>query len=439
MDKKRILVVDDEKSMCEYLEIALDREGYAVDTAQSGKEALKLFRENEYDAMIADIKMPELDGVSLLRKVRETNPAIPVVFITAYASMETAIESVRLGASDYVTKPFRFIQIKSRLKQLLEAKPVLERRAGFRPKEKELIGKSKIFIDVLKLVGKIAKTDSTILVAGESGTGKELIAREIHLKSPRKGEFVSINCGALPETLLESELFGHKKGSFTDAYKDKDGLFKVANGGSLFLDEISETSPAIQVKLLRVLQEKEVVPIGGTKPIKVDVRLIASTNQDLRELVKKGRFREDLYFRINVIPVRVPPLRERKSDIKILVDHFLKMYCKRFNLSLKKISPEALKILSGYDWPGNIRELENVIERAVVLSEKKEIGPDDLPMLASSPSIAPKKSIKAAEIGRIMEVLEETNWNKSKAAKILGIHLSTLYRKMEAYGVKKEG
>ncbi len=439
MDKKRILVVDDEKSMCEYLEIALDREGFEVDTVQSGKEALKLFRENEYDAMIADIKMPELDGISLLRKVRETNPSIPVVFITAYASMETAIESVRLGASDYVTKPFKFIQIKSRLKQLLEERPPTERRAAFRPKEKELIGKSKIFTDVLKLVEKIAKTDSTILVAGESGTGKELIAREIHLMSPRKGEFVSINCGALPETLLESELFGHKKGSFTDAYRDKDGLFKVANGGSLFLDEISETSPAIQVKLLRVLQEKEVVPIGGTKPIKVDVRLIASTNQDLRELVKKGKFREDLYFRINVIPVRVPPLRERKSDIKILVDHFLKMYCKRFNLSLKKISPDALKILSDYDWPGNIRELENVIERAVVLGEKKEIGPDDLPMLASSPSIAPKKSIKAAEIGRIMEVLEETNWNKSKAAKILGIHLSTLYRKMEAYGVKKEG
>jgi DNA-binding NtrC family response regulator len=439
MDKKRVLVVDDEKSMCEYLEIALDREGYGVDTAQSGKEALRLFKENEYDAMIADIKMPELDGISLLRKVREMNPTIPVVFITAYASMETAIESVRLGASDYVTKPFRFIQIKSRLKQLLEAKPPSVRKAAFRPKEKELIGKSKIFTDVLKLVEKIAKTDSTVLVAGESGTGKELIAREIHLKSPRKGEFVSINCGALPETLLESELFGHKKGSFTDAYRDKDGLFKVANAGSLFLDEISETSPAIQVKLLRVLQEKEVVPIGGTKPIKVDVRLIASTNQDLRELVKKGKFREDLYFRINVIPVRVPPLRERKSDIKILVDHFLKMYCKRFNLSLKKISPDSLKILSDYDWPGNIRELENVIERAVVLGEKKEIGPDDLPMLASSPAIAPKKSIKAAELGRIMEVLEETNWNKSKAAKILGIHLSTLYRKMEAYGVKKEG
>ncbi|KPJ48190.1 hypothetical protein AMJ40_07940 [candidate division TA06 bacterium DG_26] len=439
MAGEKILVVDDEKSMCDWLEIALKREGYKVNTVQSGKEALQLFKGGGYDAIIADIRMPELDGLSLLKRVREIDPASPVIFITAYASLETAIESVRLGASDYITKPFKFIQIKSRLKEIFQAGKAVERRAEFRPKERQLIGKSKIFTDVLKMVDKIAKTDSTVLVLGESGTGKELIAREVHAKSPRRGEFVSINCGALPETLLESELFGHKKGSFTDAYRDKEGLFKVANGGSLFLDEISETSPGIQVKLLRVLQEKEIVPIGATKPITVDVRLIASTNQDLRELVKKGQFREDLYFRINVIPVRVPPLRERKSDVKILVDHFLKLYCRRFDLQLKRVSDEALKILTDYEWPGNIRELENVIERAVVLHEGSVIGPEELPIFPERGVIAPKKSIKAAEIRRIAEVLEETNWNKSKAAKILGIHLSTLYRKMETYGIRKEG
>jgi DNA-binding NtrC family response regulator len=439
MAGEKILVVDDEKSMCDWLEIALKREGYKVNTVQSGKEALHLFKGGGYDAIIADIRMPELDGLSLLKRVREIDPTSPVIFITAYASLETAIESVRLGASDYITKPFKFIQIKSRLKEIFQAGKTVERRAEFRPKERQLIGKSKIFVDVLKMVDKIAKTDSTVLVLGESGTGKELIAREVHAKSPRRGEFVSINCGALPETLLESELFGHKKGSFTDAYRDKEGLFKVANGGSLFLDEISETSPGIQVKLLRVLQEKEIVPIGATRPITVDVRLIASTNQDLRELVKKQQFREDLYFRINVIPVRVPPLRERKSDVKILVDHFLKLYCRRFDLQLKRVSDEALKILTDYEWPGNIRELENVIERAVVLHEGSVIGPDELPIFPERGVIAPKKSIKAAEIRRIVEVLEETNWNKSKAAKILGIHLSTLYRKMETYGIRKEG
>lgn len=439
MAGEKILVVDDEKSMCDWLEIALQREGYKVNTVQSGREALQLFKGGGYDAIIADIRMPELDGLSLLRKVREVDPTTPVIFITAYASLETAIESVRLGASDYITKPFKFVQVKSRLKQILQVGRVAERKAEFLPKDRQLIGKSKIFVDVLKMVDKIAKTDSTVLVLGESGTGKELIARQVHSRSPRRGEFVSINCGALPETLLESELFGHKKGSFTDAYRDKEGLFKVANGGSLFLDEISETSPGIQVKLLRVLQEKEIVPIGATKPITVDVRLIASTNQDLRELVKKGKFREDLYFRINVIPVRIPPLRERKSDVRILVDHFLKLYCKRFDLRLKRISDEALKTLSDYEWPGNIRELENVIERAVVLTEGSTIGSEDLPIFPERGVIAPKKSIKAAEIQRIVEVLEETNWNKSKAAKILGIHLSTLYRKMETYGIGKEG
>ncbi len=439
MAGEKILVVDDEKSMCDWLEIALKREGYHVNTAQSGRDALQLFKETEYDAIIADIRMPELDGISLLRKVREADPSTPVIFITAYGSLETAIESVRLGASDYITKPFKFIQIKSRLKQILQAGRTIDRKVQFRPREKELIGKNKVFIDVLKMVDKIAKTDSTVLVLGESGTGKELIAREVHLKSPRGGEFVSINCGALPETLLESELFGHRRGSFTDAYRDKDGLFKVADGGSLFLDEISETSPGIQVKLLRVLQEREIVPIGATKPIRVDVRLIASTNQDLLELVKKGGFREDLYFRINVIPVRVPPLRERKSDIKILVDHFLGLYCKRFDLPLKRISNAALKILWDYDWPGNIRELENIVERAIVLHEGGMIEAEDLPIFAGRTAMAPKKSIKAAEIQRIVEVLGETGWNKSKAAKILGIHLSTLYRKMEAYGIRKEG
>ncbi len=439
MANEKILVVDDEKSMCDWLEIALKREGYAVSTAQSGQEALRLFKEHGYDAIIADIRMPELDGISLLKKVREADPTTPLIFITAYASLETAIESVRLGAADYITKPFKFVQVRSRLRELFHARKTVKGRPGFQPKEKKLIGKSRVFLDVLKMVDRIAKTDSTVLVLGESGTGKELIAREVHLRSPRTGEFVSINCGALPETLLESELFGHKKGSFTDAYRDKEGLFKVANGGSLFLDEISETSPAIQVKLLRVLQEKEVVPIGATRPTKVDVRLIASTNQDLLELVKKGKFREDLYFRINVIPVRIPPLRERKSDVKILVEHFLKLYCTRFEVSSKRISSEALKILSEYEWQGNIRELENVIERAVVLHEGSVIGPEQLPIFAARTVIAPKKSIKAAEIRRIVEILEETNWNKSKAAKILGIHLSTLYRKMEAYGVKKEG
>jgi DNA-binding NtrC family response regulator len=406
---------------------------------------------------LTDIKMPGMSGIDLLRAIRASDPTVPVVVMTAYAALETAIEAVNQGAFHYFIKQARNEEIKLVVKRALEIRRLrnenktlkyeLRRSQGTR----RIIGKSSRIQEVFETVRKVARSDSTVLLCGESGTGKELFAREIHAASRRaEGPFVSINCGALPENLLESELFGHVKGSFTGAIRDKDGLFKVATGGTFLLDEVGETSLAIQVKLLRVLQEREIIPVGGEKPIPVDVRLIAATNADLEQSVDRGGFRADLFYRLNVIPVTLPPLRERSEDIPMLVEHFLKESCRCAERAVMPIDEDALAALCRHDWPGNVRELENVIERVVILEEGDRISLASLPerIVRGRRSAAGRDGARPTEardgagtledIERdyLIKVLEETGWQKKKASTILGINSSTLYRKIQRYGLE---
>jgi DNA-binding NtrC family response regulator len=418
----------------------------------SGKDAVRKFKEESFHVVITDIKMPGMNGMEVLTEIRKIDPFVPVIIMTGHASMETAIEAVNKGAFAYLLKQARNDEIKQLVRKAIEMRSLrkenrflrqeLKKSQGQRP----IIGKSAKIRQVFSLMDKVAETDSTILIFGESGTGKELVAREIHYKSLRAdGPFVTINCGALPETLLESELFGHVRGSFTGAVRDKEGLFAVAKGGTFFLDEVGETSPAIQVKLLRVLQEREIIPVGGVKPIKVDVRLIAATNADLERNVENGKFRADLFYRLNVIPIFIPPLRERKDDIPLLVEHFLKMYCETSGRPMKTVTPEAFDVLMRYDWPGNVRELENVLERTVILQEGRELGADDLPDRLRRSTVDRQGSVVAAgsltleelEKEYLLKVLDETGWHKKRAAAILGINASTLYRKLQRYGCDK--
>lgn len=447
MPNERILVVDDEESMCEFLSIMLAKERYDVVTAASADEAIERARGGAFHAAITDIRMPGRDGLDLLRSLKETDPALPVIILTAYASQNTAIEAVNRGAFYYLTKQAKNEEIKLVVRkavehrQLMAENALLKQELKLRHNEKRIVGTSEKMEQVFRLIHRVASSDSTILIAGESGVGKELIAREIHYSSPRcEGPFVSINCGALPETLLESELFGHVRGSFTGAVRDKEGLFAVARAGTFLLDEIGETSPAIQVKLLRVLQEREIIPVGGTKPIEVDVRLIAATNADLEKEIERGRFRADLYYRLNVIPMFIPPLRERREDIAPLVEHFLAA-CDP--TQRKTLTPEALDLLVRYDWPGNVRELENIIERMVVLQEEDVIGREDLPTKIREGSgggpreveDSPLLSLEEIEKRHLLRVLNETGWQKRKASQVLGINASTLYRKLQRYGI----
>jgi DNA-binding NtrC family response regulator len=454
MAEGRILIVDDEDSIRDYLSMMLEREGYEVSACEDGKKALRLSSKTAYDVVITDIQLPGMSGIEVLTSLRESDPTIPVIIITGHASQESAIEALNVGAYYYLLKPVSNEELKQvvrtalEMRRLKEEKDDLER--ALRPTgEREMIGESEKMKSVFELIDRVATTSSTVLLYGESGTGKELVARAIHKRSARSDKrFVSINCGALPETLLESELFGHVKGSFTGAVRDKRGLFVVAEGGTFFLDEVSETSTAIQVKLLRVLQEREVVPVGGTKPTKVDVRVVAATNADLDRAIKEGRFRADLYYRLNVIPITIPPLRERKEDIPLLVEHFLK----RFTGGEKRVSDAAMDILMSYDWPGNVRELENIIERAVILEDGDEVTAESLNV-----SIFPERLRKQArtasggqlgvtgvtleELERryLIQTLEETGWKKKNAAEILGINPSTLYRKLQRYGMEGGG
>ena len=434
------------------MEIMLSKEGYQVDKANSGKEAVKKSRAGAYDLIIADLMMPEMSGLELLKEVKNSSPQQDFIVMTAFASVESAIEAMKQGALDYITKPFKVDEIKLVIeksisrKKLTRENELLKRQLGKDLSFDAFIGQSEEIVQLKKLAGKVAVTDSTVLIRGESGTGKDLIARAIHAASNRaRGPFVTINCAALPENLLESELFGYKKGAFTGAVKDKDGLFKVADSGTFFLDEIGNTSPAIQVKLLRVLEDKVITPVGDTKPIQVDVRLIAATNADLEEEAKAERFRSDLFYRLNVIPINIPPLRERVDDIPILVNHFINKYCERNNIPTKSIKPEALKKLTEYEWQGNVRELENSIERAVLLTRNDTIDLSDFPQkivdfkgksLISSekPSTPTLESIEKAYIYYIMN---QTRGKKSKAARILGIDNSTLYRKLERYKLEE--
>jgi DNA-binding NtrC family response regulator len=454
MAGEKILIVDDERSMCQFLSIMLRKEGYRVTTVSNGKKAIEEIQGTKYDVVLSDIKMSGMDGIEVLTEIKAIDSSIPVIIMTAYASQKTAIEAVNKGAFHYLIKHAKNDEIKMVIRNALDMKRVrsenmyLKKQLKKSSDFKTIIGKSEEMDKIFKLVDKVADSDSTIMIFGESGTGKELIARAIHYRSNRAGgPFVSINCGALPESLLESELFGHVKGSFTGAIKDKEGLFKVAQGGTFFLDEVGETSQTIQVKLLRVLQEREIIPVGGTNPIRVEVRLIAATNADLEKAVKNDRFRADLFYRLNVIPIDLPPLRKRRDDVPLLVNHFLKKFNENLDSKQQKvITKQAMDILVNYNWPGNVRELENAIERAVILADDSEINIDSLPekVRLREPSsqhlIMDRAQVTLEELEKeyLIKVLNDANWQKKKASSILGINASTLYRKIQRYGLEKD-
>ena len=457
MDK--ILVVDDERSMRDFLSIMLKKVGYDVTTAVDGEEAVKILHKDIFDLVITDLKMPKVDGLQVLKTVKDLSPDTVVIVITAFASTETTVEAMKEGAYDYITKPFQNDEMKIRIKKALEKRRLsaenilLKKQLKDRAVFDNIIGKSEKIEKVFELVRKVSDSMSNILIYGESGTGKELIARAIHFNSRKKDKpFVTINCGALPEGLLESELFGHMKGSFTGAVFNKEGLFEVANGGTIFLDEVGETSPAIQVKLLRVLQDKEFKRVGGTKEIKVDVRIITATNRDLSKAVSEGKFREDLYYRLNVIPITLPPLRERTDDIPLLADHFLNKFNKALNKNVKGFSQTTMELFRNYEWRGNVRELENVIERAVALSNSEIITPEYLPDIlrdsSRSSSAIPvniphegldlEGLIGDIEKELLLKALEKTNWIKKDAAKLLHLNFRSFRYRLDKYNLNKK-
>jgi len=385
--KPRILVVDDEPSLREMLRIVLRRDGYDVSVAANGAEAITALGRQQVDLLLSDIRMPDRSGVDVLRAAKEANPDIVAFMMTAFASTDSAVEAMRLGAVDYFTKPFNMDELRLKVRQHLEAlrlkqeNVLLKRALNTAHEFSNIIGRSNEMLEVFKLIETIAKTNSTVCITGESGTGKDLVARAVHYNSLRRDHpFVALNCGGLPETLLESELFGHMRGAFTGADSNKKGLIEVAERGTIFLDEIGEMTQAMQVKLLRVLQDRRFRRLGGTEEVQADIRVVAATNQDLQKMVAEGRFREDLYYRINVIQVHLPPLRDRREDIPLLANHFLARFSQDVDKPIRAISQEALDLLSSYAWPGNVRELENVIERAVALEQTPLVLPESLPM-----------------------------------------------------------
>jgi len=382
-----LLIVDDEASILEFLSMLFESEGFGVETARSAAEAQRAFASKSFDLVLCDVMMPDGNGLDLLKEIRGASPSTAVVMMTAYTSTKTAIEAMKLGAYDYVSKPFDVEELKIITQKALERAELADENVYLRRELEQkytfnnIIGKSQRMQAIFALVERIARTSSTVLIHGESGTGKELIARAIHFASPRASRrFLSINCGALPENLLESELFGHERGAFTGAVREKKGLFQEADRGTLFLDEIGELTPPMQVKLLRALQEKTVRKVGGNQEEPIDVRVITATNQNLENRLASGELREDLYYRINVLPIHLPPLRQRREDIPLLVDFFLQKYSRQMDLPPRQISVEAMRLLEGYDWPGNVRELENVIERALALSHAETISTRDLPV-----------------------------------------------------------
>lgn len=447
----RVLIVDDETSILDSLRILLKNEGFLPFTAQGGKQGLEKLLEIKPDIVLTDVRMPEVGGVQVLSAARQADPHMPVILMTAQATLQSAMQAVNEGAFYYIQKPFRNDELLAILRRASEHRRLRvenqelkqeirrhERSTSARP-----IGRSKPWLDVLRLAETVAPTESTVLITGESGTGKEVIARYIHdLSSRTDHSFLSINCGALPETLLESELFGHIKGSFTGSIKDKQGLFAAAGDGTFFLDEIGETTPSTQVKLLRVLQQREVIPVGATEAVKVDTRVIAATNRDLEEEIKRGQFRADLFYRLNVIAVHLPPLRQRADDVPILAASFLERSAAHRGGAPKTISESALDVLMAYQWPGNVRELENALERAVILSTGPEVTYESLPeritarraepLVSERPPSSP--TLEAIERAYIEWVLQNEGGNKSRAADMLGIDPSTLYRKLARYG-----
>ena len=448
-DSVRILVIDDEESIRDSMSQFLHKEGYRITTTASGQEGLKLFGAEAFQVVFVDLRLPGMTGLDVLSRIKEAGPETQVILITGYASIESAVEAMKRGAFDYVTKPFTPEEVRVITRKALESRRLLFEnmalRRGLEAKtEFELVvGKSRAISQVLDVVRRVSPTESTILITGESGTGKELIAREIHCHSLRRNApFVVVDCGALVETLFESELFGHVKGSFTGAHETKHGRFEVAEGGTIFFDEISNIGLNIQAKLLRTIQEREINRIGSSKAIKVDVRILAATNEDLADAIKKGKFREDLFYRLSVVPIHLPPLRERKDDIPLLVDHFLQKYNKRAKKNITGVSSRALKALKEYDWPGNIRELENTVERAVVLSQGDGIELEDLMYHGiGTGATAPgsfsgnSKTLEDMEKEYIKAVLQAQFGNKTRAAEILGIDRKTLWAKIKKYRI----
>jgi two-component system response regulator PilR (NtrC family) len=448
----RILVVDDEQSMRDFLSIMLKKEGYDVVAAENGSGALKAIQAEIFDLVITDVKMSGVDGIEVLRTIKEVSPETVVIMITAFATAETAVEAMKLGAYDYITKPFKVDEIKLVIWKAIEKRHLrkenillrreIESRVGFA----NFIGTSAPMQSVFSLIRQVADTKSTVLITGDSGTGKELVAKAIHFNSSRKGgPFVTVNCGALPETLLESELFGYMKGAFTGATSNKQGLFEAAAGGTIFLDEISATTPALQIKLLRVLQEREFMRVGGTVDIKMDARVIAASNRDLLSEISKGTFREDLYYRLNVIPIHLPSLRDRREDIPLLVEFFLKKFAG--GKEPKKITPEAMNLLMSHRWPGNVRELENTIERLVIMTPHHTVSleniPDNMKSIGSGPELVladipdegleMEKLLENIEKNLLRKALEKTGGVKTEAAKLLGLSFRSFRHRLQKY------
>lgn len=449
-DSYRILVVDDERDICRALEFLLSRDGYKVVTAYNGQDALKKLEKEEFDLVITDLKMEGIDGMEVLERAVKMYPQLIIIMMTAFASVESAVEAMKKGASDYIVKPFINEDVRMTVRRLLEHKKVLMENLVLRQQLSqqfgcsEFVGVSPQIFKVFEILEKVIPTRSSILILGDSGTGKGLIAEIVHCNSQRKDKpFISINCSAIPENLLESELFGYRKGAFTGAASDKKGLISMADQGTLFLDEIGDMPLSLQAKVLKVLETGEVLPLGDTKAGYVDVRLIAATNKNLEELVKQGKFREDLYYRLNVIEVRIPSLRERKEDIDVLARHFTEKYSRENNKQITGITDEAFEILNRYDWPGNIRELRNVIERAIVLTSSDKIGVDELPEKIKVPGGVKKDhtlkdKVDYYEEKIIREALEANSWNKEETARKLGVDLATLYRKIKKLGITEK-
>ncbi|MDY6839291.1 MAG: sigma-54 dependent transcriptional regulator [Thermodesulfobacteriota bacterium] len=450
---RRILVIDDEPNMRHMLTVVLKRAGYEVADAANGAEGLSLLADSVFDLILCDVRMPEMDGLAFLRHIADRGIDITTIVMSAYGSIDTAVEAMKLGAADYVSKPFKPDEILLKLAQIEERNQLREENLRLRSAVQEtfsfqnMVAKSQAMGKIFEAIRKVADYKTTVLITGESGTGKELIAKAIHYNGLRKDNpMVAVNCGGLPENLLESELFGYVKGAFTDAVRDKRGLFQEASAGTLFLDEIGELPLSLQVKLLRVLQDELVRPLGSTESVKVDVRIIAATAANLAESVKEGTFRDDLFYRINVLLIEVPALRDRKEDIPLLVSHFIEKFNKRLHREIKGFRPDALQALMDYPWPGNVRELENVIEKTMVLTEQQEIGRSELPdeikgQNGSAASIWPTKGIKlkpnimALEKALIEKALRETSNNRTHAAKLLGITHPTLLSKMKTCGI----
>ena len=458
MIPKRILIVDDEESFRHMLSVILVKEGYEVDTSSNGEEGLQKASASPFDQILCDIRMPRMDGLVFLREIKKTGAETTVIMMSAYGTVDTAIEAMKLGAYDYISKPFKPDEIILTLRkseereQLRRENQLLRKEVGKEYSFENIVSKNEKMQKMFDVIRKVSQYKSTVLITGESGTGKELVARALHYNSGRsQSPFIAVNCGAIPENLLESELFGHAKGAFTDAIRTKKGLFEEADGGTLFLDEIGELPGQLQVKLLRVLQEGEIRRIGESKSIQIDVRIVAATVKDLSKEVNEGHFREDLFYRLNVLPIHIPPLRERKEDIPLLIQHFIGKYNQTMNKNVADVDHNALDTLMNYKWYGNVRELENTIERAIVLSEKNNIGLENLPIeiqnfkeevqleVLSEEEYSIKKASKSLEVNLIKKALRRTKGNHTHAARLLEISHRALLYKIKEYGIVENG